>query len=250
VHPGKPKVTDINHWEDYVAIPDLDELDWDGCAKKNAEYLDTNKLNQLAILSGYWERLISLMDVENAAVAMIDDDQKEGVNRLFSRLCDLFIDYISRMKSACNIDCVLLHDDWGHQNSTFFSLDTCREMLVPHYIKMIGAIHDMGLFFELHSCGKNQTLVPAMIEAGVDMWCPQPMNDFDFLTKTYPDSCIVFGVPAPALAPESSAEIVKAAAKEWVDKYKNSRVVQNFMASAPGLVDAIYEYSRIAYQNE
>ena len=36
-----------------------------------------------------FERLISFMDFENAAVALIDDSQKDAV-KSFSSLCDLY----------------------------------------------------------------------------------------------------------------------------------------------------------------
>ncbi len=113
-------------------IPDLDALDWDRCENNNKDYLDTPQHNQLGILCGFWERLMSLMDVEGAAVALIDEDQSEGLHRFFDQYADFLIDYITRMKKICDIDGVLIHDDWGHQNGAFFSLDTAMEMFVPY----------------------------------------------------------------------------------------------------------------------
>ena len=111
-------------------------------------------MNQLGILSGFWERLMSLMDVEGAAVALIDEEQKAGVHRLFDALCNLYDEYIDRMVKHCDIDCVLVHDDWGTQNGPFFSLDTCMEMIAPYLKRMVESAHKRGLLFELHSCGK------------------------------------------------------------------------------------------------
>ena len=168
VMPGNPMIEDMNDWEEILQWPNLDELDFDDMAKKNEEFLGTGLANQLGVLNGFWERLISLMDVEGAAVALIDEDQKEAVKSFFDRYVDLLIDYVARVKKSCpNIHCVLLHDDWGHSTGAFFSLETCREMIVPYLRRLTDFVHSEGMFFELHSCGKGQTLVPAMIEAGI-----------------------------------------------------------------------------------
>ena len=121
VHPGKPKVPSMVNWEDYIELPDIDALDWEGSAKENRGFLDTDNVRQIAFLSCLWERLISLMDVENAAVALIDEDEKEGVHRFFDKLCIMYDKMIEYSKKYYNIDMVLWHDDWGTQKSTFFS---------------------------------------------------------------------------------------------------------------------------------
>ena len=252
VHPGNPKVPDIENWEKYISIPDPDGFDYKQCAKINREFLNVDKLNELGILTGFWERLMSLMDVENAAIAMIDEDEKIAVHRLFERLTDLYIGYIRNMKAHHDIDCILMHDDWGHQHSTFFSIDTFREMLTPYYKKVIDAVHDLGMVFHLHSCGKNQTLVPAMLEVGVDMWCPQDMNDYDMLTQTYKDDPIVFALIEPAIPSNAPKEEIRKIAQEWVEKYKDCRVATFINSAAPAPLEfasAIYEFSRKAYEN-
>ncbi len=250
VHPGNPKVPDIEKWEEYISLPDLDAMDFKTCGENNKEYLNTDLYNQLGILTGFWERLMSLMDVDGAAIAMIDEDEKVGVHRLFDQLTDLYIGYIRRMNEYHQLDGVLIHDDWGHQHSTFFSIDTCREMLVPYYKRVIDVVHELGLTFELHSCGKNQTLVPAMLEAGIDMWNPQSMNDYEFLTRTYKDENIIFGLKAPdEIIPTTDRETCRKAAKEWVEKFKDYRVAVNCSGIPFDFVMAVYEYSRIAYED-
>lgn len=48
-------------------------MDIEGCAAKDKAFLETPQYNELGILSGFWERLISLMDVSGAAIALIDE---------------------------------------------------------------------------------------------------------------------------------------------------------------------------------
>lgn len=251
VRPGSPRVTDITRWEDQITMPDLNTLNWEGCAKSNAEYLKDDRLRELGIQCGFWERLMSLMDVENAAITMIDEDQQEGVHRLFDRLADLYIDFIGRMKDCCDIDAVELHDDWGHQQGPFFSLQTVREMIVPHMRRVTDYCHSRGLFFELHSCGKNELLVPAMIEAGADLWCGQSaINDLSALAHQYQHSQIAFGVPYPQLPDSAGEAATRAAAKAWVEEFRGCRVVVSdfFHPPCPTMKNALYEYSRKLWQ--
>jgi hypothetical protein len=154
----------------------------------------------MTILNGLFERLISFMDFSEAAVALIDDEQKDAVHRLFSRLCDFYEEEIAIFKKYYNIDQFCLHDDWGSQRAPFFSPDTVREMLLPYVKRLVDFTHSQGLIFELHSCGKNEILTPVMIEAGVDVWKPQPMNDIKYLCKEYGDK-IRIGISPDGLDP-------------------------------------------------
>ena len=250
VNPGKPKIEDMSHWEDIISLPDLDAMDWDSLAEKNREYLNTTQLNQLGILCGFWERLMSLMDVEGAAIALIDEDQQDGVKRFFDRYADLLIEYINRVKDRCDIDCVLIHDDWGHQNGAFFSPNTAMEMLVPYLRRVTDVVHARGMYFELHSCGKNETLVPAYLAAGVDLWCPQAINDIEMLAQKYKGQPIAFGQQKPVEIPEGTTEAeIEQIAKDWFETYHDTRVMGAFLATPPSFTRALYKVSRQAYQN-
>ena len=240
VHPGNPKVKDISEWE--------------GCKADNQEFVSSGKMVQLGILSGFWERLMSILDVENAAVALIDEDQQEGVHRFLSQHADMLIEYVDRMTKILPIDGVLVHDDWGHQNGPFFSASTCMEMIVPYLKKLVDFCHSKGLIFELHSCGSNATNIPCMIAAGVDMWFGQPaLNDFDILAEKYKDEPILFGLAAPTIAPGTSEEEVRRMAREWVLKHKEHHISLYRSLSAPihpVFSKSVYEYSRKLYAGE
>lgn len=250
VKPGDPKVPDITHWEDYVSMPDLDRFDWDGCVEMNRDYLTTDKCNLLSILSGFWERLMAVMDVQNAAMALIDEDEQEGVHRFFDKYADVLCDYISRMKKLFPLDAVLIHDDWGHQNGPFFSIETCREMLVPYLKRVTDHVHSLGMGFLLHSCGKNERLVPCYIEAGVDVWTPQEINDVYMLVEKYKDQPIGFGLWDDPIPEGATEEEIDRLAKEWVDRIKDYRVVISYTDAPEAYKQAVYKYTRLAWQDE
>lgn len=244
VKPGSPLVEDMNDWEKYIVWPDLDHLDWKGMGERNKEYLDTPQLNQLGIGSGFWERLISLMDVGGAAMALIDDNQKDAVKAFFDRYADFLIDYIRHTKEVCDIDCVMIHDDWGTQNGPFFSLETAREMLLPYIKRIIDYIHSEGMYYEQHSCGNCTKLVPAYIEAGVDFWNPQPMNDLEYITDLCKESGPFIALPDVSLPADAPEEEIRRLAREFFDHYRGRKVF--FAPWEPNFtfIDELYRYSR------
>jgi len=249
VRPGSPKVPDINRWEDYIKFPDLDSLDWEGSAEKHREFLNTDRMNLVWVMNGLFERLISFMDFENAALAMIDEEQQEGVHRLFDALCGFYDKLIEKYRTYYNADIILFHDDWGSQRAPFFSLSTVREMLVPYLSRIVESCHKRGMYLELHSCGKNEMLAPAMIEAGVDAWTPQPMNDRHMLIEKYGDKLIIgvqLQIPMDA-SEEDTINCVKSFVEEY-GKYKN--VIAGMLAMGPNQAVAyktLYELTRQLY---
>lgn len=190
--PGqKALLEDVNDWKTALQFPDVDAWDWAGCAERNKDYIDRTRYVQSWIFTGMFERLISFMGFENAAVALIDEEQQDAVHALFDALAELYIQIIDRLHKWFAIDGIYFHDDWGGQNGPFFSLKVCREMLVPHFKKITDFCHSNGMTFELHCCGKSEALAPAMVEMGADAWSGQIMNDKYRLREEYGDQLAI-----------------------------------------------------------
>jgi len=248
VRPGAPKVPDITEWENYITFPDIESWDWEASVEKNKEILaeKSTRVIGLTLLNGLFERLISFIDMNEAMISMVDEDAQEGVHRLFDKLADLYAGLIAKFKKYYDIDLITFHDDWGSQRAPFFSLETCREMLVPYLKRVADAAHANGILFELHSCGKNELLVPAMIEAGVDMWNGQPMNDKKMLCEMYGDK-IILGAAPVTLTAESTEEEVRKTYEEFMETFKDYRIYGGVAMGVPGTREICYECSRLAY---
>ncbi|MCL1803589.1 MAG: methyltransferase [Eubacteriaceae bacterium] len=249
VVPGNPVLSDANDWESVIQFPELDSWDWEGSIQANKAGLESDeRAMTIWIQTGLFERLISFMDFEGAAIAVIDEDQKDAVKALMDRLADMYIDIIGRYTKAYNPTTFTLHDDWGSQRSPFFSLETVMEMVVPALSRVVQGAHDNGLNFDMHSCGKNELLVPAYIAAGCDSWSGQPMNDKAMLFEKYGDQ-IILGIEADiAFTPETTAEEAAACAKRFVEKYgptmAEKPVLCSAMMASPIFTETLYEESR------
>ena len=246
VKPGSPLIEDMNDWEKLIVWPDLDQINWAEMGEMSKAFLDTPQSRQLGMLDGFWERLISLMDVSGAAMALIDEDQKEAVHAFFDKYADFMIDYIRRVKEVCPIDFVLIHDDWGTQNGPFFSEETAREMLLPYLKRIVDYLHSEGMFYEQHSCGNCTKLASVYADAGVDVWCPQEMNDFDKVLDIADGTKLHIGMPCP-VAPDASPEDAAQAAMEWFDKYGHRNVTLAPMVSNQVFMAEVYRLSREAF---
>ena len=249
VRPGNPIMANANDWPKIIKFPDVNSWDWAGSAASNKEYL-ANDDRQLFtwLLTGLFERLIAFMDFEGAAMALVDEDQQDAVLALFDKLADVYIEMIKKYKEVFHIDIFCFHDDWGHQINPFFGIETVRKMLLPALSKIVKATHDAGMWFDMHSCGKNELLVPAYIEAGADSWSGQPMNDKAMLHEKYGDK-IILGIELDvALTPQSSDEEAIGAAKRWLAKYgptyEKKPCFCSAMAAPPSFAETLYAESR------
>ena len=211
---------DIAKWEDVLAFPDPGEWDWEGSAAANKKYFSESLPLQVWFQNGLFERLISLMGFGEAAIALIDDEQKPHVHAFFDRLCSLYEDIFSRFKKHYDFDVVYFHDDWGGQYAPFFSLETVREMLLPYLKRLVGHIHGLGAVFEFHSCGKIEMLVPAMIEAGADIWSGQRINDHLALLEKHAGQIIFNVMPDITLEGHYTIEDVERIMSEFLDAYE------------------------------
>ena len=223
---------DIEDWEEKVEWPDLDKIDWEGCKERNKDYLNTDKLIRTTIYTGFYERLISFVGFENAAVALVDEDQLEYVHKLFDRLVDLYIDFIQRMHRTFGVELVELHDDWGTQRSPMFSFDTHREVIIPYVKRVVEGAHKEGVYIEMHSCGMVEPLIPNFIEAGIDTWRGQSnaVNKYALVQK-YGDQ-FKFGAEIRP-APDASEEQIVAMCKQFNEQYSNTNVWLTVSALMP-----------------
>ncbi len=175
--PGVQMLDEIENWES-LKFPDIETWDWKYCGKRYQEaYKDNDRMIRGIILNGFFERLISLMTFEEAAVSLITDS--ESVADFFNGLADMNIKIADHYIDDLGANVIMVHDDWSAQKSPFFSLDTAMDLLVPPLKKLVDHVHARGCYFILHSCGNGSALVPAMKAAGIDAWQAQE-NAIDF----------------------------------------------------------------------
>ncbi|MDR1909020.1 MAG: hypothetical protein LBQ35_03810 [Spirochaetaceae bacterium] len=250
VKPGNPILEDANDWKSVIKFPNIDEWDWAGAAKKNEGYLKSvDTLILTWIMNGFFERLISFMDFEGAAMAMIDEEQQDAVKELMDALADLYIKIVDNFDKYFGLNSFTVHDDWGSQMAPFFSPAVGAKLIVPAMRRLTDHIHSLGGWADFHSCGHVDVCVPNMIAAGWDSWSGMAMNDTQGAYEKYGDK-IVLGVIPDQFDPATTSEAdQRAAARKFVDKFckpgKPSLI--NYYGAAVLTVpfrEELYKYSR------
>jgi hypothetical protein len=245
VVPNSQKIDDMNDWVK-LPWPNLDDFDWQRSAEANKAYIGGGLATEFCIPTSYWERLMAILKVDDAAVALVDSDQQGAVHAFFEKLTDFYIEYVGRARKYYNADIILMHDDWGHQNAPIFSYKTCEEMIIPHFKRLITAVHDLGMRFEQHCCGKAESFAPLMLEAGVNLWCPQTMNDYKQLAKDFKGTTLMFGVTLDVVVDDMPDELIQAKAEEFVATYADTPVAYLNYGFSMKFYKAVYELSRKA----
>lgn len=249
---GNPRFTDANDWKEVIQMPDVN--DWDWAADAAANPVDTNFAVQMTPTNGFWfERLISLMDFMNAAMALVDDDQTDALHELFEATTQLGCDMIDKICQYWpSVDGFVLHDDWGSQREPFFSEAIARELFLPHMKKLVGHIHDKGRYCSLHSCGHIEDRLPVFIDAGLDTWEMQAnANNIAKLYEEYGDK-ILLQVTIPEFDPNDEKAAVQAA-RDYVDNFcKPGKPTMLLCRNGLGnqvFAEELYSYSRKHFLN-
>lgn len=240
---------DANDWKEKVVFPNIDEWDWQGCADRNRGiYFDTDRVTEYVQFTGMFERLISFMTMQNALVALMDEDQQDAVKELFDKLADFYDDLIDHLHRYFHIDMFQFHDDWGSQRGPLIGPDTLREMVAPYVKRVVDSCHRRGIIFDFHSCGKNQDLVPIMIECGMDQWGGQAINDFDYIYETYGDKIAIGITPYDCRTernPEKARELAKKFAADYCPDFNQKPFFAVMRRAIPEYREELYRQSRI-----
>jgi hypothetical protein len=116
-------------------------------------------------------------------------------------------------------------DDWGTQDTTFISPDLWRQVFKPRYKRVAYAVHESGYDFWLHSDGRIETIIPDMIEIGIEVFqFPQPSSIRDikeFGQEFAGKAAFALYIDIQTTAPEGDLQKVKQEAIDLVEYWSN-----------------------------
>ena len=89
---------------------------------------------------------------------------------MFDKAATVVIDTLAHLiKLGMKPDGMWLIEDMGGTHTTLFSPDTYRTCLLPYHKKVGTFLKANGIHFLMHSCGKIESLLPDLIDAGLDV---------------------------------------------------------------------------------
>lgn len=124
-------------------------------------------------------------------------DEPDAAADAFSTWTDLLIAIAARtLDMGIDFDGGFFFGDMGYRNGTLFSPDCYRELVFPSHKRMCDFFNSHGKPVILHSCGKIESFLPMLIEAGfaaiqpLEAKCGQDVRE---LKKLYGNKITFFG---------------------------------------------------------
>jgi len=249
VHTGdKIVIKDMENWRDYVKAPALDysEEEWLECAKLY-ENIDRNEqFATFMYAPGIFEQCHYLMEIQNCLMAFYE--YPDEMHELIDLIADWEVAYAEKVCKYLKPDALFHHDDWGSQISTFISPAMFEEFYVPAYKKVYGYYKEHGVELIVHhSDSYAATLVPFMIDMGIDVWQGvMTSNNIPELIKTYGGKISFMGGVDSAVIDnvDWSAEKIDAAMEDACRKfgkhyYIPSASIGGAFSTFPGVYETI-----------
>lgn len=187
VHDDEHRIMkDVTKWKEIIHKPYIPEDPgyWGMLNGMAAEGRALGKYVCALHSQGIFERLHALMGMEDAMVNFYVEP--EIMEELIEFLTEIELDFAKVMIERVGIEAVLHHDDWGSLQTTFMSKDMFDEFILPAYKKIYGYYKENNVLIVHHNDGFSATLVPSMIEMGMDIWQGVvPTNNIPELIEKY-----------------------------------------------------------------
>ena len=169
--PAHIVIKDIEHWRDYVKVPRVvyDAQEWEPFIAK-AEAIDRKEQFVTPFVApGVFEQCHYLLEIQNCLMAFYE--YPDEMHEIIDCITEFELDYAAEICKYLKPDALFHHDDWGSQRSPFLSPEMFREFYKPAYEKIYGYYKSHGVELIIHhSDSYAATLVPDMIDMGIDIW--------------------------------------------------------------------------------
>lgn len=127
-----------------------------------------------AIRGPYWKPLFcqacDLFGMEEAMVRMLT--QPSIFEAVLEKVFEHLIEFCKRLLDACgdSMPIFCLGDDFATQRGLMISPEQWRKFLKPRFAKLFDVGKSRGKFVWFHSCGDITSILPDLIDIGVDVW--------------------------------------------------------------------------------
>ena len=130
--------------------------------------------DKYAVRGPYWNpifcRVCDLFGMEEAMIRMVSQPAifEAVLEQVFVRVMEFCRNLIMACGDAMPIFC--LGDDFATQKGLMISPDDWRKYLKPRYARIFDMAKGEGKFIWFHSCGDISSVLPDLIDIGVDVW--------------------------------------------------------------------------------
>ena len=211
-------IKDLEDWKDYVHYPEIEKIPeaaWEPYIEECEKVDKSEQYVTYFRTGGLFEQSHHLGEISNICMGFYE--YPDEMHELYKWLLDFEMRDAEMVCSHLHPDAVFHHDDWGSQLSTFMSPDMFAEFFLEPYRELYKYYRELGVELIIHhSDSYAATLVPYMIEMGIDIWQgAMSSNNVPELVKKYGKDITIMGGIDTALIDndhytrEKDAEVVK-----------------------------------------
>ncbi len=205
----------------------LESFDWPtpDCIDRSGLSKQCRELEQQALVYGFadvWQRPALVRGWEEFFVDLVE--RPAWAHYLCRKFTDFYLEDYTRAAEITRgrIDLYLLISDLGSQSGPLISKSMFHEFVAPYLKEMIDRIHHLGGKVLFHSCGTIASLIPELIELGVDVLDPiqpsGPAMQPEALKKGFGERlCFHGGIDMQDLLPHGTASQVRTEVRRYCD---------------------------------
>ena len=239
-------------WREKLVFPDLSAIDFSEGRDEMAPKFDPDKMTMYIIQNGLFERLLDITDVNELFLWLAEEP--EDAIEYANAMADFKIRHIDKVIDEWGlVDFFAYSDDWGTQRSPFISPAMWERIFYGPTKRIADHVKSRGYFFNMHSCGKIDALVP-YIATFADMWEGQSVNDHAALRKEIGNrlAFTIYLDPKITMDPDVADDEIIGAVRAAIDAYGEGGGMVMMTRSRSERVNSLiitetYEYSRKKY---
>jgi len=149
--------------------------------------------------------------------------EPDVAHALYDRFVQFELEYYERIFIAADgrADILRPHDDYGTQISTLFSVPMWKEYFEGNTRKLVDLAHKYGAFYQQHSCGAVRSIIPCLVDCGVDILEPLQKvagMEIEGLKRDFGDKLAFHGgIDTQTVLPCCTAAEVKREAEHYIE---------------------------------
>lgn len=219
-------------------VKEVERFDW-----PNPDYIDFNvtlekveraRAEGLAVFGGMWCSFFHLacdfFGMEEYFVKM--HTHPDVVHAVTRHIVDFYLETNTRCFDLMGdkLDAAFFGNDFGSQQDLLFSPRAFRKFIFPYYKEIIDQMKSYHLKVITHSCGAIMKIIPALIEAGIDVLHPLQAKavgmEPEKLVEHFKDDLIfIGGVDTQELLPFGNSEQVRQEVRRLKSIFKEGFIV-------------------------
>ena len=167
------KVTTPEAWQDAKRrMCDLSgRIDWARLEREYPRWLADGEWVSAGFWFGFDVTHAGMVGTETLLIAM--HEEPEWVMDMFDTYLNSCIALMDKIWDAGYVaDEMMWYDDLGYKGTTFFSPAMYRALVQPFHKRAVEWAHAKGIYARLHSCGDIHTLLPDILDTGIDALNP------------------------------------------------------------------------------